>query len=188
MPSKQFLEEYPLYRKFNVDQLPSTTDQLPVIQINMDYPTCKSSQTFAMTNKYWENCDCSNYPVKGIVFRMIYLCVHCQKFERAFYVKVDNSNKWFMKVGQYPSWETKGNVNIEKHLGEHSSYYRKGLVCESQGYGIGACGYSFPSQRIGKGTKEKMCFKVFDICSEFIKILTSFSFSEISAMVVFAGK
>ena len=141
MPSKQFLEEYPLYRKFNVDQLPSTTDQLPVIQINMDCPTCKSSQTFAMTNKYWENCDCSNYPVKGIVFRMIYLCVHCQKFERAFYVKVDNSNKWFMKVGQYPSWETKGNVNIEKHLGEHSSYYRKGLVCESQGYGIGAFGY-----------------------------------------------
>ena len=48
--------------------------------------------------------------------------------------------------------------------------------------------YSFPSQRIGKGTKEKMCFKVFDICSEFIKILTSFSFSAISAMVVFAGK
>ena len=34
---------------------------------------------------------------------------------------------------------------------------------------IGAA-YSLPSQRIGRGTKEKMCFKVFDICSKFIKI------------------
>ena len=35
---------------------------------------------------------------------------------------------------------------------------------------IHASVYSLPSQRIGRGTKEKMCFKVFDICSKFIKI------------------
>ncbi len=32
-------------------------------------------------------------------------------------------------------------MNIEKLLGEHSGFYRKGLICESQGYGIGAFGY-----------------------------------------------
>lgn len=121
--------------------MPSTIDNLPVVQINMECQSCKSNQTFVMTNKYWENHDYSNYPVDGIVLRLIYLCVHCQKFERAFFLKVDENKTWFMKIGQYPSWEIKGNSNIENLLGAHSAYYRKGLVCESQGYGIGAFGY-----------------------------------------------
>jgi hypothetical protein len=46
-----------------------------------------------------------------------------------------------MKVGQYPPWEIKTETNIEKILGDHSEYFKRGLVCESQGYGIGAFGY-----------------------------------------------
>ena len=141
MPDKKFLEEYPLYRKFKVEQMPSTTHELPVVRINMECPHCKSSQTFAMTNEYWENCDYTNCPVEGLVLRLIYLCVHCQRFERAFFLKVDEKKTWFMKIGQNPSWEIKGDSNIENLLGTHSAYYRKGLVCESQGYGIGAFGY-----------------------------------------------
>jgi hypothetical protein len=34
-----------------------------------------------------------------------------------------------------------GDPLIEKLLGDHAAHYRKGLVCESQGYGIGAFGY-----------------------------------------------
>ncbi len=141
MPNKNFIEEYSLYRKFKVEKLASTTNKLPVVQINMECPTCKSHQTFAMTNKYYENCDYSNYPVSGIVFRMVYICVHCQIFQRIFYVKIDSKEQWLMKVGQFPSWEIKGDANIERLLKEHASYYKKGLVCESQGYGIGAFGY-----------------------------------------------
>lgn len=141
MPYKKFVEEYSLYRKFKVDQLPARTDALPVVQVNMECPKCASNQTFVLTNKYWENCEYKNFPVEGIVFRMVYLCVHCQKFERVFYVKVDEKKEWLMKVGQYPAWDIKGDINIEKLLGEHSGYYRKGLICESQGYGIGAFGY-----------------------------------------------
>ena len=55
MPYKKFLEEYSLYRKFKVSQLPPKTDALPVVQINMECPKCNSNQTFVMTNKYWEN-------------------------------------------------------------------------------------------------------------------------------------
>lgn len=86
MPHKKFLEEYSLYRKFKVDRLPPTTDQLSAVQINMECSKCNSNQTFVMTNKYYENCDYTNFPVGGIVFRMVYLCVHCQEFERIFYV------------------------------------------------------------------------------------------------------
>lgn len=141
MPYKTFLEEYSLYRKFRVRDMPSRTDEFPETRINMECPHCKSNQTFGMTNTYWENCQYSNYPVSGIVFRMVYLCGHCQQFERVFYIKVSDDNDWLMKVGQYPPWDIKGNVNLERLLGRHADYYRKGLVCESQGYGIGAFSY-----------------------------------------------
>jgi hypothetical protein len=72
---------------------------------------------------------------------MVYLCIHCQKFERLFFIKIDDKRQWLMKIGQYPSWDIKGEPNLEKLLGKHADYYKKGLVCESQGYGIGAFGY-----------------------------------------------
>jgi hypothetical protein len=48
--------------------------------------------------------------------------------------------------------------------------------------------YSLPTQEIDRGTKAKMCSKVLNICSEFIRILTSSNFFSISAMVMFEGK
>ena len=46
-----------------------------------------------------------------------------------------------MKIGQYPAWEIAGEPNLEKLLGVNAGYYKKGLICESQGYGIGAYAY-----------------------------------------------
>jgi hypothetical protein len=46
-----------------------------------------------------------------------------------------------MKVGQFPAWDIEGDPNIERLLGPRSDYYSKGLICESQSYGIGAFGY-----------------------------------------------
>lgn len=143
MPNKLFLETYSLYRKYRVDELPRTIDKLPVANINMSCPICESNQTYVMTNKYWENLEYSNYPIGGVSVRLLYLCTHCQKFERLFFIKIggDKQGSWLMKIGQFPAWEVNGEPNIEKLLGEHSGYYKKGLICESQGYGIGAFGY-----------------------------------------------
>lgn len=141
MPNKELIEEYPLYRKFMVQGLPQTLDNLPDVRVNMHCPTCASHQTFAMTNEYWHGFEYRNYPLRGTVLRMAYRCIHCIKFERVFYIKAAEDGTWLMKVGQYPAWEIKGDPNIEKMLGTHASYFRKGLVCESQGYGIGAFGY-----------------------------------------------
>lgn len=141
MPNKTFLEEYPLYRKFKVGAMARTTDDLPKVRLNMACPTCQSDQTFLMTNEFWENCGYSNFPVEGLVFRTVYLCSHCQTFERVFYIAADKQRQWIMKVGQFPAWEIHGDPQIEKLLGKHADHYRKGLVCESQSYGIGAYGY-----------------------------------------------
>lgn len=141
MPEKNFLETYPLYRKWKSDEIPRTTDQLPKVQINMHCPSCRSNQTFVMTNEYWEGEEYSNFPLGDRVCRVRYLCVHCQQFERFFFLRFDSQRTSVMKVGQFPAWEVAGNTEVERLLGEHSDYFKKGLISESQGYGIGAFGY-----------------------------------------------
>lgn len=146
MPNKEFLEKYPLYRKFYMNDLPNMLDDFPTVQINMYCPVCNSNQTHIMTNTYIMNPHKSRIPHKGADLRLVYVCVHCSRFVRYFYAitgvsNEDSTKTWIMKTGQYPAWEIAGNSQIETILGEHSGYYKKGLVCESQGYGIGAFGY-----------------------------------------------
>src|SRR5271163_2712540 len=43
--------------------------------------------------------------------------------------------------GQFPAWSIDGDPALLKLLGGYGAYYKKGLICESQAYGIGAFGY-----------------------------------------------
>jgi hypothetical protein len=45
------------------------------------------------------------------------------------------------KVGQFPPWSIRVDRNAEQILGQHVEIYKRGLTCESQGYGIGAFSY-----------------------------------------------
>lgn len=141
MPNKDFLEHHPLYRKAKLDNLPSTADNLLKVKINMYCPRCKSDQTFVMQNEYWETYDHINFPIRGQVLRLFYVCAHCTTFARYFFVRVDENNKYIMKVGQYPPWDISLDPDIAKFLGDHVDLYKKGLICESQGYGIAAFAY-----------------------------------------------
>lgn len=141
MPNKEFLEQYPLYRKFETKLLPEEVNYLPVVSINMDCPRCKSGQTFLMTNKYYENCEYQNYPTGGLVLRLRYLCAHCKTFVRYFFIRIASDRKSIFKVGQYPAWDIACDPIIESMLGVQVDCYKKGMICESQGYGIGAYSY-----------------------------------------------
>jgi DNA-binding transcriptional ArsR family regulator len=46
-----------------------------------------------------------------------------------------------MKVGQYPAWDISIDKSISSVLGKYKELFKKGLICESQGYGIGAYAY-----------------------------------------------
>lgn len=143
MPVKEFLEEYSLYRKMKMQSMPVTLDKIHKVSINMTCNVCDSNQTFTMKNEYYDEYRYINHPTKGSAVKLAYLCSHCQKFQRLFFVKFseDDSDKWIMKVGQLPAWEITTDKNIDKLLGSHAEYYTKGRICESQGYGIGAFGY-----------------------------------------------
>lgn len=142
MPNREFLETYPLYRKFKCDFSSIWLNQLPRPAIHMNCGVCKSEQTFNMANKYTENLDPKEiHSVEGAVVRSLYICMSCKNFHRFFFLKISQDAKYIIKVGQEPPWEISMDRNLEKMLGPHSDFYKKGLTCESQGYGIGAFSY-----------------------------------------------
>ncbi|MBS1649211.1 MAG: hypothetical protein JSR09_05840 [Bacteroidetes bacterium] len=140
MPNKEFLENYSLFRKFNAD-LPSTLDKFPTPPINMLCGTCNSVQTFNMINHMWEFHHYMNVEAADKQVRLQYLCQSCKSYTRQFHIYISPTLDYFYKFGQYPEWEIKIDKNLEKTLGKHSKTFRKGLVCESQGYGVGAFAY-----------------------------------------------
>jgi ssDNA-binding Zn-finger/Zn-ribbon topoisomerase 1 len=137
---KEFLEEYSLFRKI-VWELPHTMNRLPKPPINMECKNCGSVQTFNMINEYYEFHGYSNPPCADEKVRLLYECQSCRQFTRQFQVYISPELNYIYKFGQYPEWEIKMDKNLEKTLGKHAKTFRKGLVCESQGYGVGAFAY-----------------------------------------------
>ena len=140
MPNKEFLEIYPLYKKFKFS-VPSTLREIPKVAINMFCNNCKSNQTFTMSNEYEDTFRYSNYPSSNEKVPLIYYCSSCQNYSRQFLIYISPNLDYIYKCGQYPQYEIKIDKQIEKILGNHSSNYKKGLICESQGYGIAAFAY-----------------------------------------------
>lgn len=140
MPNKEFLEEYSLFRKFN-SKLPLTLDNFPKPAINMFCRDCNSVQTFNMTNNYYEFHHYMNAEANDEKVRLLYQCQSCRTFIRQFQIYISPNLDYCYKFGQYPEWEIKMDKNLELTLGKHAKTFRKGLVCESQGYGIGAFCY-----------------------------------------------
>jgi hypothetical protein len=135
MPDRDFLEKYPLYRKLKID-LPVVALGLEMPAVHMPCLVCDSEQTFVSKTNYRYN-----VTLAGRVIEFEYCCASCQKFWRRFFIKFSPENDYVMKVGQEPPWEITPDRTLEKALGSRSAYYKKGLVCESQNYGIGAFAY-----------------------------------------------
>ncbi len=139
MPDAKFLETFPLYRKFHTE-VPLWFEDIPRPPIKMHCNDCASVQTFNMTNAYWEHHSMRDDPC-GEVLRVVYACAACKRNNRFFLLKFADDRGYVMKVGQYPPWEIVPDKALSELLGDHQDYYKKGLVCESQGYGIGAYAY-----------------------------------------------
>ena len=140
MPYKEFLEEYPLFKKRKAD-FPRTLKGIPKPAINMICNDCDSLQTFNMTNEFHELNRFIRSDTSDRIIRCEYTCQSCRKYKREFFIYISPKYDYIYKIGQYPKWEIKLNRSFEKKLGIHSGLYKKGLICESQGYGIGAFSY-----------------------------------------------
>lgn len=145
MPDKEFLETYPLYRPLQQ----TVADKIPNISrpsISQFCARCKSIQTY--TSKSYHdglafalNRGDEIFTPANKVLQINYVCAGCNETIVTFCIKVSADLKSIMKVGQDPAWDIAGDKSIEKLLGKHKSYLRKGMICESQGYGIAAFSY-----------------------------------------------
>jgi hypothetical protein len=145
MPDKQFLEEYPLYRKFEME-LPDNMKFLVRPPIHMFCQVCKTEQTFNMVNHYYQFAGSvpggnPSQPPAGAITRASYCCESCKTYHRYFMLKFDQEAAYVMKVGQEPPWDITPDKELVDLLGSLSDEYKKGLVCESQSYGIGTFAY-----------------------------------------------
>lgn len=159
--NKEFLEEYPLFKKYK-HKVKECLHLIPVVPINMSCNVCCDSQTFNMINKYDKSVfsDTMSGDQKVI---LIYQCQSCRKFERLFIVYISPDLDYVYKFGQYPAWEIKLDNDLEKLLGKHAHIYRKGLICESQGYGIGAFAYY---RRITEEIIDDLLDSIYDLIEE----------------------
>lgn len=160
--NKEFLEDYSLFRKFEYS-VPATLDKIPRPAINMLCSKCGSNQTFNMTNSYGEFYSFVNPPSKDQKVRLMYQCQSCRNFTRQFDVYISPNLDYIYKFGQYPEWEIKIDKNLERALDKHSKTFRKGLVCESQGYGIGAFAYY---RRITEEIIDELLDSILDLIDE----------------------
>ena len=163
--TKEFLEEYSLFRKLTI-KVPSTMDKIPKPSINMECKNCANMQTFNMTNQYSQFHGNCNPPSRDEKVRLVYLCQSCKNFSRQFNVYISPDLDYVYKFGQYPEWEIKMDKNLENMLGKHAKNFRKGLVCESQGYGIGAFAYY---RRITEEIIDELLESIEDLIEEELK-------------------
>lgn len=157
MPNKAFLEIYPLYKKFTTtlkfdpsyEHTYIKWSGLPKPAIHMLCSSCSSDQTFNMHGNYWQNPINQNEIIHDEIKEIRYICSACKKGLRIFLVhfgsskinKDDDCHVVLQKVGQFPAWNIEIDRELEKILGDRSEYLKKGLINESQSYGIGAYAY-----------------------------------------------
>ncbi|NYT33911.1 hypothetical protein [Rhizobium sp. WYCCWR 11128] len=140
MPDKVFLETYPLYRPLSI-KVPKTMDLLAKPSIKMKCEICRNDQTFLMISEYNYGRGYINVPCHNEIVQANYGCAGCNRQIRHFDIHISEDLSSVTKVGQFPPWDIQGNKQVERLLGDHRSYLRKGLICEGQGYGIGAFAY-----------------------------------------------
>lgn len=140
MVDKKLLEEYQLYREFPI-QINNDLRYVPKPSIHMHCDNCNSSQTFNMHKHYQSWAEYSNSPIKNETLTAQYTCEGCKEFIRYFLLKINEDATSVMKVGQYPAYDISVDPSIEKSFKEHIENFKKGKICESQSYGIGAFAY-----------------------------------------------
>lgn len=145
---KTFIEEYPLYTKFS-GEFPKYNYELYPGIISLDCPVCKASYPFHKPG-YGKGIRVLGSgagepspppPPKNGIHSLEYECTGCLKEKFLCWVEVEAQQKLIRKIGQVPPWSKRPDKNLEKLLSTHQDYYKKGLACESHGYGIGANAY-----------------------------------------------
>jgi len=144
---KKLIEKDPLYKKrdFQGDFL---LKEKEVKVIEHFCPSCNKERTFHSTTSepqrgsgFGMNQTISGEPVlTSSILPYEFQCTFC-KNEAHFWIELNSNENWLRKVGQNPPWSIKISSDLKKYLGQNETFYKKGLICLSQSFGLGACSY-----------------------------------------------
>ncbi|MBC1224860.1 hypothetical protein GNF10_34585 [Nostoc sp. UCD121] len=137
---RDFLEKKPLY-SWHKFELPEYSTQLLLSQIEMECPTCRRSRPFSDRRSRGGGTGISTPKLESNIYSFLFTCDSCSSSKYTFFVEVDVEKCKIRKVGQSPAWSINLDGDIDKFLGDDSEYFKKALICESQGYGIAAFSY-----------------------------------------------
>ena len=165
MTFAEFLETFSLYRKAKFDRTFNQADPLYSGHqaIHTYCGECKTDRTFnyeesprlfhnqvrisedlpaPIVPEYNPFAGGHNHKSKwDFIFYICYRCGFCKKFERVYFVWSSADGKTVMKVGQFPAVDIAISKDFKQILQQHEETYKKGLICESHGFGIGAFAY-----------------------------------------------
>ncbi len=160
----KFFTEYPLYKRYKIIDTSEKNKHIAWPPINMFCPKCKQTNTFVGSQRCTNERSIHNtFDIAGCMSFLIYKCVSCNQFEQSYLTKIADDRSYIMKVGQHPAWFINVDDKFSYILGEYEETYKKGLICESQGYGIGANAYY---RRIVERITDKLLNMIFDLMGE----------------------
>jgi hypothetical protein len=177
MLTAEFFEKYPLYRKYKLQQFVDNIQNMKAPAIKSFCPVCYSENTFAgqlsQIGKHKDKVSLNKLPTNelfSVADRVVsakYICASCNDYCQFFLLYFDGSLSSVVKIGQFPAWSVVVEKNLSTMLGEHEEIYRNGLICESQGYGIGAYAYY---RRIVESIIDKLLNSIHDLLDEQNKV------------------
>lgn len=102
---------------------------------------CRKSRPFSDKRTGGSGFGQSIPKLKSSIYSFWFTCDGCSSGEYVFFVEVNIEEKKVRKVGQNPAWSINLDKDLEKFLEGDAEFFKKALICESQGYGIAAFSY-----------------------------------------------
>jgi len=148
---KKFFEEFPLYKKLNLYEKSEIFSfshlRLTYLYLNFFCKNCEYIQTYKVLERrdnpwYFSLAD-SN------IYRVTFYCTGCEEDVKEFFIEFTSQktgvgiNVVLRKIGQLPPPSIDIDPYLEKILDSKNltELFKKGLISESQSYGLGAYVY-----------------------------------------------
>ncbi len=145
---KRFLENLPLLTKEVLDE-PLKNKDVAIKFIDYDCDNCGTSRVFDNRRLLNTGGGAGIFKAGTVLNDEIHYGLHHFHFQCSacrtqiqFWIEYRQDNRiWVRKLGQYPPWKIEIERELDNFLGDEAVFFRKGKVCLSQSYGLGACAY-----------------------------------------------
>lgn len=136
-----FLQTKPLYTWITITRPDYHVQLSPDITLELYCGICNKERPFRDYRSRGGGAGLPTPPPQSGLLHYTYSCTGCGKYKYDFFTQYDSDKSKIRKIGQLPPWSIQIDNEIEKVLRDETEYYKKALICESQGFGIAAFAY-----------------------------------------------